>query len=79
MHKAVHALCCHKINTGFGAGLLHLGHIAIVQEEWVIMQYLEQVYYHLHISITLSRNRVVLLNEHIYKILYTASILGPQM
>lgn len=33
MHKAVHALCCHKIKTVFGAGLLHLGHIAIVQED----------------------------------------------
>lgn len=37
MHKAVHAFFCHKIKTGFGARSLHLSHIAIVKEEWVIM------------------------------------------
>lgn len=46
-----------KIKTGFGEGLLHLSHINIVKEQWAIMQYLEQVYNHLHTSITLSRNK----------------------
>lgn len=43
------------------------------------MQYLGQVYNLLHTSITLSRNDIVLLNKHIYKILYIASALGQQM